>query len=90
MYFITLICEHDLSSRTVGYYKSKKTAIEVVKENVFDIWETVYEYAVIQKMWEGLYPDPLEETWFVFRELTGQYSETEKPEQFEHYQFGIG
>jgi len=51
------------SSRCVGYYDNFKDADEVVKNNLGDIFETIYNYAVIEKVKPGLYPC-CRERWF--------------------------
>jgi len=93
MYFITTICvsNDDFSTRTVGYYFDREEAIARVKENYLDIWETIYEYVVIQKFGEGFYPDWDEEIWFEFDEQTMKYVEIEFAPMFKNYHpIGIG
>lgn len=91
MYFITTVCIHDLATVTVGYFSDKEKAIMAVKENRLDMWETVYEYAVIQKIEEGLYPDPTEEIWFEFDNDKKIYCEISEPPAFNGWTIrGIG
>lgn|SRR5690554_3614814 len=52
------------SSRCVGYYDNFKDADEVVKNNLGDIFETIYNYAVIEKVEAGLYPACLERQFY--------------------------
>ena len=72
MYFITTFAQYRLdstgcpdigSSRTVGYYTTKKDAVDTVLENCCDIFEGVYTYAVVEYIGLGLYT-PAEERWF--------------------------
>lgn len=42
--------------RSVGYYKNYSDAAEVIKTNQCDIFESLYTYAVIETLPEGLYP----------------------------------
>ena len=58
MYFITTIetKKGDIKdTRCVGYYKTFEEAEQAVMENACDIWETCYDYAVIENIKEGLY-----------------------------------
>ena len=61
MYFITTIGHlpegnyKDMgSTRCVGYYENFNDADETVRNNRCDIWETIYDYCMIEKVDEGL------------------------------------
>lgn len=43
------------SSRIVGYYTNEEYAISAVEANAADIQEHCYNYAIIEKVGEGLY-----------------------------------
>jgi len=85
--------------RTVGFYSNLKNAQESVISNAGDMCETIYEYAVIQKLEEGLYPtveyqelykikDIVDERGFYNFNLT--YEQIEIPEWFPLYGLDIG
>lgn len=66
MYFVTTFTKlekHELwnwelgSFRTVGYFSSLEDARRIVTNNVGDLCETIYEYALIEGIEEGLYPE---------------------------------
>jgi hypothetical protein len=64
MYFITTFTKFNkdgnvdqCEKRTVGYYRDLDVAIRVVAENRCDIYEDIYDYAVIEYLLEGLYPE---------------------------------
>lgn len=44
------------SQRTVGYYFNYEDALEVLTNNICDLWETCYDYAALEALPEGLYP----------------------------------
>lgn len=44
------------SLRTVGYFEDFNDAERIVVENVCDIWEYTYDYAMIEEIGPGLYP----------------------------------
>ena len=73
-------------SRCWGWYFDVKDAIEGIKENVTDIAEDgFYEYAVIEKVPEGIIPVRTTEVqWYHYDKKTEKYSECEKPNWSEH------
>lgn len=84
-------------SRCFGWYSDYDTAEECVINNKTDIWEGYYNYAVIEKSYEGLYGTSYSlgeehgQVWFEFNEETGKYDKIEKPEWAEHrFGWGIG
>ena len=46
----------------VGWFNDENTALDAVKQNKTDIWETCYTYAMIEKVRHGLYPT-CEKVW---------------------------
>lgn len=99
-YFITTFVKYDTDrnglpdigeARTVGYYDSKEEAISRVLENRCDLWETIYTYAVVERLSPGLYPFVSEEErWFFkWNNDTKQYEPTEPfKDNFGNYAFG--
>lgn len=99
-YFITTFVKYDTDqnglpdigeARTVGYYDSKEEAISRVLENRCDLWETIYTYAVVERLSSGLYPFVSEEErWFFkWNNDTKQYEPTEPfKDNFGNYAFG--
>lgn len=78
IYLITVISNK--GKRCVGWFKTWDEAKEVVEENQQDIWNGFYEYAVIEKIPEGLFKLPASEHWYSWYE--GKYVETGKPKKF--------
>lgn len=73
----------------VAYYSSLKAAKCILKNNTGDLHEGVYDYAVIEKMQEGLCPDVEEEYFFEFKD--GKYISIEKPSKFSNFcNFALG
>lgn len=78
MYFITTISEKD--TRCVGYFTDKETAIEVLENNIGDLYEAgCYPYAVIENIPEGIYQYDFEPTWFTYIEKTNKYQISSPP-----------
>lgn len=92
MYFITTIDSKDGDQRCVGYYSNFKKAEEIVLDNIFDICETCYDYAVIENIPEGLYQYDDKPIWYEWNDVDEKYERLEKiPEQYEKFiGFAIG
>jgi hypothetical protein len=67
------------SVRCVGYFKEKEEAVYTVENNVCDIFEYTYNYAVIERIEEGLYQVDIEPTFFKYNFEKEAYEECEKP-----------
>lgn len=79
MYFITTIDSKDDSRRCVGYFSSFEDAEYVALHNVFDIYETCYDYLVIENIPEGLYQYDFNPVWYKYQKLTNTYERCERP-----------
>ena len=98
MYFITTFTQYTImesgfpeigSTRTVGYYRNKKDAIDTVLENCCDLWETIYTYAVVEYIGEGTYNEAYERLFFKWDNDTKQYEPIEPfNDNFGNYAFG--
>lgn len=92
MYFITTI-EHlpqgdynDMGDiRCVGYYESIDQAEETVITNNCDIWETIYNYCMIEYIKSGLYQYALNDNrWFYkYNKDTQRYEQIDIPRCFD-------
>lgn len=83
MYFITTIQEKNneiIDQRCVGYMDTYEDAKEIVKYNEYDIFETIYNYAVIEAIPSGVYKYDTEPQWFKYNEEVENYYECDKPE----------
>ena len=73
-------------SYIAGFYTDFETAKEDVEHNACDINETCYDYAIIEKVEEGLYrPATKEARWlYQFNYLTKQYEPIDEPPFLQH------
>lgn len=78
--------------RCVGYFRSDKTAMLCVLHNMGDIHENgYYNYAVIERLGEGLYPHPEHVQWFKWDDELNGFIDCETPKGYENVtNFGIG
>lgn len=81
MYFITTVGEDD--TRCVGYFHDIDRALDVVRNNRYDLWEAgCYPWAVIEWIPEGVYQYDYEPQWFEYDEETNTYIERDNRPPF--------
>ena len=83
MYFVSTREEDDckeLYGGAWGYYWRKEDAVRAVHRNVTDMHETIYPYAIIERLEPGLFPVPQEREWFGWVEEKDGFYEIETPE----------
>ena len=77
--------------RCFGYFQTFEEAEEAVLNNYCDIWETIYEYAVIEKVRDGIHQYDFNPTWYKWNLEKECYEKTEKPDFADGYAgWGIG
>ena len=97
-WFITVFRKFDdrfgiSGSRTWGFYSNKDDALDTLINNRTDLWETIYDYAVIEPYYEGIsgYDFDEDRMWFKYNEITDCYDHIDEPEKVKHYVgFAIG
>ena len=97
-WFITVFRNFDpkygtVDSRTWGFYSNKEDALKVLDENRTDIWETIYDYAVLEAYNEGIsaYNFKAGRQFFKYNQELDSYKPIEEPEEVRHYaSFAIG
>lgn len=68
-------------SRIPGWYPSLKVARERLTSNDCDLWETCYDYGVIEKIYPGLYKVDLEPEFYCYDKETGKYIKIKRPKE---------
>ena len=71
-------------TRCWGFYFDKEDAVHVVRENVADIQEYFYDYAVIEEYEEGISNYTGNRQWFKWNEDRQGYFEISEPENMEY------
>ena len=89
MYFITVMSNpvstldpkilHPLHERCWGFYKNLDYAKRAVLYNRTDMWEYLYNYAVIEEYHEGVPAMAEEIQWYKFDRDKGKYLKIRKP-----------
>ena len=72
------------SSRIVAFYHEKENAIKSVKANNCDMWETCYDYAIVEQVSPGMYPITANRWVFKFNTETKTYEKIKEPEILKH------
>ena len=72
------------NARCFGYYDNLRDAVAVLNENRCDLHETVYWYAVIEEIGQGISRMPTGEWWFKYDKDRDGFFEIEKPKETEH------
>lgn len=73
------------SSRVVGYYKHWNDGVKAMHDNRCDIWETIYEYGVLEDLDEGLYPNVNKCQFFKWNKEKEGFFEIETPSFLNHF-----
>ena len=84
MYFITCFSNFESeyldNYRTFGYFSELAMCIQALNENLADMNERYYTYAVIEEISEGIHSRAKQIAWFRWDEEKEGFYETEKPE----------
>ena len=90
IYTVTTIRSTGFNSRCVGFFHEYENAEKIILENIYDIYEDYYLYAVIEKIEAGIYSQCKESTWFIWE--NDSYKKLDKkPERFNNViNFSIG
>ena len=83
---------HVTASRCFGFFTNKAEAIRVIENNETDLWEYLYDYAVIEPYYEGLYGYVHDNyrQFYKYNQKRNMYEPIDTPECFIHvYGFAI-
>ena len=94
MYFITCFEKNDIDvlgrlsigkSRTFGYYDNFDEADMALRMNYGDMYETIYHYAVIECLRQGIHPRSEERWFYKYSEERDAFCPIPEPKAFEYY-----
>ena len=74
------------ATRCWGFYTDKKVALKALHENWTDMWETCYNYAILEPYYEGIsgYVFNEDRQFFKYNREKDGYFEIDEPEGFGH------
>lgn len=76
---------------TFGYFDTYDKAVSRLHNNTYDIHEDVYDYAIIEEVGQGLYPDAKNRKFFKYDKERDGFFEIEEPERLKRIRnFSIG
>lgn len=88
-YFITVFRNYDTQGphnmRCWGFYDNFEDAEMVVTDNITDIYETIYTYAVIEEYKQGISNYNFERWFYEYNENECGYCPIEEPKELRHY-----
>lgn len=100
MWFITVFQKFEIneygfpdygSMRTWGYYADRETALQALHENRTDMWECYYDYAILEKIGEGIAAEVEYKKYFKYDRDRDGYFEMKAPAYYDHFgNFAIG
>ena len=71
--------------RCWGFYSNKEDALTTLHKNMTDLWETIYDYAVLEEYYEGISNCcTLNRQFFKYDVDKNGYFEIEEPECVSH------
>ena len=77
--------------RCWGFYSNKQDALNTLHENRTDLWETIYNYAVLEEYYEGISNHTMNRQFFKYDREKDGYFEIDEPECVKHLcSFAIG
>lgn len=78
--------------RCWGFYSNQNWALEALHTNATDMWETIYDYAVLEKYYEGISNEEMSSRqFFKYDRKRNGYFEIDEPECVKHLcSFSIG
>lgn len=95
MYFITVCHQITIDtqtkmldmgvSRVVGYYNNFYDADMVLKNNNCNIHESIYHYAIVEKIKEGIYPIVKNRWFYKYDKNNNGFFPVEEPVEFKNH-----
>ncbi len=94
-YFITVFQNYDEygphGMRCWGFYTNFSNAIDTVHNNITDLWETIYNYAIVEEYYEGIGNMTFHRWFFKYNRENDSYEDINEPEELKHYAgFALG
>ena len=94
-YFITVFISYDEfgphGMRCWGFYDNWYEADDTLSNNITDLWETCYNYGVIEEYEAGIGGYTGMRQFYKYNTKTGFYDNIEEPKELKHYvRFALG
>lgn len=94
-YFITVFAKYDdrgpHNMRCWGFYDNFNDADQAIRGNFTDMWETIYDFAVIEEYLPGISGYNFNREFYKYNINEDIYEPIDEPEELKHYvSFAIG
>lgn len=94
-YFITVFSLYDdygpHGIRCWGFYNNWYEADNTLSNNITDLWETFYDYGVIEEYGAGIGGYNFKRWFYKYNRETGFYDKIDEPKELKHYAgFALG
>ena len=94
-YFITVFNSYDNRGphniRCWGFYDNFNDANQAVRRNFTDMWETIYDFAVIEEYLLGISGYNFNRWFYKYNIEMDMYDRIDEPEELQHYAgFALG
>ena len=78
-------------TRCWGFYTDKEDALNILHSNITDLWESCYNYAVLEPYYEGIcgIGPKRDRQFFKYNKEENGYVEIDEPDGFNHV-IGLG
>lgn len=78
-------------TRCWGFYTTFEAAHKTIRSNITDLWETIYDYGIIEEFCEGISGYSGNRWFYKYNQEKNEYESIDEPEEFYHYaSFAIG
>ena len=88
-YFITVFNSYDEfgphNLRCWAFYNDWDDADYTLSNNITDLWETCYNYGIIEEYHTGLFGYNFKRWFYKYNKETGFYNKINEPKELEHY-----
>lgn len=88
-YFITVFAKYDEfgphTMRCWGFFDNYKDAYDTLHFNTTDLWETIYDYGVIEEYNMGICNYNFNRWFFKYNQFSNEYREIKEPTELKHY-----
>ncbi len=88
-YFITVFNSYDEfgphNLRCWAFYNDWDDADYTLSNNITDLWETCYNYGVIEEYHTDLFGYNFKRWFYKYNKETGLYDKIDEPKELEHY-----
>ena len=88
-YFITVFNSYDEfgphNLRCWAFYNDWDDADYTLSNNITDLWETCYNYGIIEEYHTGLFGYNFKRWFYKYNKETGFYDKINEPKELKHY-----